>query len=56
MLPAWYDVDDAASLARLIADDVDEAPPREPTPYAAPATRAWIERNGLTGRLDIAAQ
>lgn len=56
MLPAWCDVDDAASLARLIADDVDEAPPREPTPYAAPATRAWIERNGLTGRLDIAAQ
>jgi uncharacterized protein len=56
MLPAWYDVDDAASLARLIADDADEAPPRVPTPYAAPATRAWIERNGLIGRLDAAAQ
>jgi hypothetical protein len=55
-LPTWYDVDDAASLARLVADDADEAPPRELTPYAAPATRAWIERNGLTGRLAVAAQ
>jgi len=55
-LPTWYDVDDAASLARLVANDADEPLPREPTPYAAPATRAWIERNGLNGRLDIAAK
>ncbi len=48
MLPAWYDVDDAASLDRLVAG-MDDG-------YAAPATRAWIERNGLRGRMSCAAQ
>jgi rSAM/selenodomain-associated transferase 1 len=47
-LPTWYDVDDAASLQRLIAG-ADEG-------YAAPATKAWIERNGLRPRLSLAAQ
>ena len=48
-LPAWYDVDDAASLDRLLAGADDSA-------YAAPATNAWIERSGLRRRLSIAAQ
>ena len=47
-LPAWYDVDDAASLDRLLAGADDG--------YAAPATNAWIERSGLRRRLSIAAQ
>jgi rSAM/selenodomain-associated transferase 1 len=47
-LPAWYDVDDAASLNRLLAGADDG--------YAAPATKAWIERSGLRRRLSIAAQ
>ena len=47
-LPAWYDVDDAASLDRLLAD-ADHG-------YAASATKAWIERSGLRRRLSIAAQ
>lgn len=47
-LPSWYDVDDAASLDRLVAGTDDG--------YAAPATNAWIERNGLRGRMSFAAQ
>lgn len=47
-LPTWYDVDDAASLDRLVAG-VDEG-------YAAPATNAWIERSGLRGSMSLAAQ
>jgi glycosyltransferase A (GT-A) superfamily protein (DUF2064 family) len=47
-LPTWYDVDDAASLDRLLADADDG--------YVAPATRGWLERAGLRGRLNIAAQ
>lgn len=48
-LPTWYDVDDAASLARLARGD---APPA----YAAPATRQCIARTSLNHSLDIAAQ
>ncbi len=48
MLPTWYDVDDAASLDRLVAG-VDDG-------YAAPATNAWIESNGLRGHMSFAAQ
>ena len=47
-LPTWYDVDDAATLDRLVAG-ADQG-------YAAPATNAWIERSGLRGRLSLAAQ
>jgi rSAM/selenodomain-associated transferase 1 len=47
-LPMWYDVDDAATLARLVAGADDG--------YAAPATNAWIERSGLRGRMSFAAQ
>jgi hypothetical protein len=47
-LPTWYDVDDAATLGRLVAG-ADQG-------YAAPATNAWIERSGLRGRMSLAAQ
>lgn len=47
MLPPWYDVDDAESLGRLMADDVDDK-----RAYAAPATRACLARLDLA----IAAQ
>ena len=43
-LPAWYDVDDAAALDRLIADtDSEEASEI----YRAPATRRAIAAMGL---------
>jgi rSAM/selenodomain-associated transferase 1 len=48
VLPTWYDVDDSASLNRLLAN-ADGG-------YAAPATNAWIERSGLRGRVSLAAQ
>jgi rSAM/selenodomain-associated transferase 1 len=47
-LATWYDVDDAASLGRLVAG-ADGG-------YAAPATNAWIESSGLRGRMSLAAQ
>jgi uncharacterized protein len=56
-LPTWYDIDDAAGLARLLADAEGADPPRAPLqPYPAPVTRACIERIGLRGRGSIAAQ
>jgi len=48
-LPRWYDVDDAASLYRLI-DDLEAAPLPGNTalmPFAAPATAACIKPLGL---------
>jgi rSAM/selenodomain-associated transferase 1 len=61
-LPAWYDVDDAASLARLL-ENLRTFPPHHcerseaihtpnthdlaKTPYDAPATRAFLESIGL---------
>ena len=42
MLPGWYDVDDAASLRRL-ADSLEmSAPQHGLTPFAAPATAAYL--------------
>jgi uncharacterized protein len=55
-LPTWYDVDDAASLARLLAAGDDAPHPADLLPYDAPATRACIGRIGLRGRVGIAAQ
>ena len=49
-LPTWFDVDDAASLARLV-DDLSSPFVDGPTPYAAPATRAWVERVAIEERL-----
>jgi rSAM/selenodomain-associated transferase 1 len=51
-LPEWYDVDDAASLARL-EEELAE-PGTAPVPYAAPATTAWMRRwklGALAGNL-----
>jgi rSAM/selenodomain-associated transferase 1 len=53
-LPSWYDVDDAASLRRLVAaltlpHDVD------PLPFAAPATREWLRQSGMAARLGAGA-
>ena len=55
-LPTWYDVDDAATLARLVAEASGAASCTDLRPYAAPATRECIKRIGLTGHLSIAAQ
>jgi hypothetical protein len=53
-LPTWYDVDDAASLARLADDFLEPLSARDRlSPYAAPATRACLA--GFGG-LDIAAR
>ena len=59
-MPTWYDVDDAASLRRLIGELFSHpaAPatsPRMPG-FAAPATRAWLSSAlaaGLARRLGI---
>jgi uncharacterized protein len=56
-LPTWYDVDDATSLARLLAEVATDAPTAvDLQPYAAPATRKCLERIGLRGRVSIVAQ
>jgi rSAM/selenodomain-associated transferase 1 len=55
-LPTWYDVDDAATLARLVTEASGGAPCTDLRPYAAPATKECIRRIGLTGHLSIAAQ
>jgi rSAM/selenodomain-associated transferase 1 len=53
-LPTWYDVDDAASLARLAEDFLRARPaPDMLPPYAAPATRACLAGFGY---LDIDAR
>lgn len=46
-LPPWYDVDDAASLRRLLAEDGSGGP----APSAALATRAALARIGAAERL-----
>lgn len=45
-LPPWYDVDDAASLARLLASL--DGSPSDPRAFAAPATKAWARRNAVS--------
>jgi rSAM/selenodomain-associated transferase 1 len=55
--PTWYDVDDAESLARLLAELAGAAASDAALrPYAAPATRRCVERIALSERLGIAAQ
>jgi len=46
-LPAWYDVDDAASLYRLIDDLAAPVGVDGLTPFAAPASAACLERLGF---------
>ncbi|HUN39917.1 MAG TPA: TIGR04282 family arsenosugar biosynthesis glycosyltransferase [Acetobacteraceae bacterium] len=43
-LPMWFDIDDVASLARLTRD-LSAPEDAGPTPYAAHATRRWVEEN-----------
>jgi uncharacterized protein len=47
-LAPWYDVDDPASLARLVRDC-------EANGEAAPSTAAWLARNDIAGRLAASA-
>jgi uncharacterized protein len=47
-LGSWYDVDDPASLARLVRDC-------EANGEAAPSTAAWLARNGIARRVSSAA-
>jgi rSAM/selenodomain-associated transferase 1 len=54
MLPTWYDVDDAASLSRLCQEPDGTVAGLQP--YAAPATRACLQRIGFGTQLPIAAQ
>jgi uncharacterized protein len=55
-LPRWYDVDDAASLRRLIGSDWEEAP-NGLVPYPAPFTRAALRAMTADGLvLDLAAE
>jgi uncharacterized protein len=44
----WYDVDDPASLARLVSDCQADG-------GVAPSTSAWLERNGVAERLSDSA-
>src|SRR5262249_26295668 len=55
MLPTWYDVDDAATLARLCDDlFVNQAVHRNGhTAYAAPYTRDYLEQLLKTDRRDL---
>ncbi len=49
-LPTWFDVDDPASLSRLV-NDLTTPGVNGTVQYAAPATRAWLEQVELTERL-----
>jgi glycosyltransferase A (GT-A) superfamily protein (DUF2064 family) len=52
-LDSWYDVDDIASLRRLIADlDSHGAAPGR-TGFPAPVTAGWLRRNEIRQRLAI---
>jgi glycosyltransferase A (GT-A) superfamily protein (DUF2064 family) len=50
-LPSWYDVDDRAALARLVEDLRYPGGAADSTPFAAPATRACVERLALPAML-----
>jgi hypothetical protein len=53
-LPLWFDVDDAASLARLM-EDLAGPIGHGPTHYPAHATRRWAEEFGyVKGRGHLA--
>ncbi len=53
LLPPWFDVDDGASLARLVRSLPDAV---DAVPFAAPATRAWLAASGRVERLAIIAR
>lgn len=54
-LAAWYDVDDAGSLRRLIEALDQPRAERALTPYPAPATAACLRRLGLRAGSALAA-
>jgi rSAM/selenodomain-associated transferase 1 len=51
-LPIWYDVDDRASLLRLLRGFASPGADGGPRPYAAPATAACVERLRLHDVID----
>ena len=55
-MDSWYDVDDAASLRRLIGE-LDSSGVENTTSigFPAPATRAWLRRNRIRQRFAIGA-
>ena len=53
-LPTWYDVDDAAWLAGLLAEQASGSAAERP--YATPATMGWLAHNGFIRHMGIAAQ
>ena len=55
-LTPWYDVDDTASLQRLIGDMGSVPDPARLVPYPAPFTAACLARLGLTAAQQQAAQ
>jgi len=55
-LDRWYDVDDAASLCRLIAElDGHGAGTSTSVGFPAPATAGWLGRNGIRQRFAVGA-
>jgi len=55
LLPAWYDVDDPAALARLLGELVGGGRPPGPAPFSAPATAAVLAGLELAGRPGLEA-
>jgi len=52
-LDSWYDVDDPASLRRLITDLDGDGFEASPVGYAAPATAAWLRRHEVERRFGV---
>jgi uncharacterized protein len=50
-LEAWYDVDDARSLLRLVRDLASNQAPDHLMAYSAPATRTFVAHHALADRL-----
>lgn len=55
LMPEWYDVDDAASLARLVAELSGRATSDGLRPFAAPRSRARLCPVGASARGDAPA-
>jgi hypothetical protein len=53
-LDSWYDVDDAASLRRLIAElDSNGSETPRSAGFPAPATAGWLRRNDIRQQFAI---
>ena len=53
LMPEWYDVDDAASLARLRSELLSPVRPSGLMPFAAPHSRAHLCSGSGSTRIDI---